>query len=82
MSVAGTLKVEVANLVATRYYIPFRSSGNGNIYIQKISNNITGEWLTMITSKNEAEVDAVGLVKQSGTVANVTPQMLRIYLQP
>lgn len=73
-AVAGTLKVEVANLVATRYYIPFRSTGNENIYIQKISNNIAGEWLTVITQKNEAKVDAVGVVKQSGTVANVISQ--------
>lgn len=54
--------------------MPFRSTGNKNIYIQKISNNIAGEWLTMITSKNEAQVDAVGVVKQSGTVANVISQ--------
>jgi hypothetical protein len=73
-AVAGTLKVEVANLYATRYYMPFRSSGNENIYIQKISNNITGEWLMVVTSKNEAKVDAVGVVKQSGTVADVTSQ--------
>ncbi|MGE8293545.1 MAG: NosD domain-containing protein, partial [Sphingobacterium sp.] len=39
-AVAGTLKVEVANLYATRYYMPFRSTGNGNTYIQKISKNI------------------------------------------
>jgi hypothetical protein len=73
-AVAGTLKVEVANLYATRYYMPFRSTGNGNTYIQKISNNIAGEWLTMITSKNEAQVDAVGVVKQSGAVDDVTSQ--------
>jgi len=73
-AVAGTLKFEVANLYATRYYMPFRSSGNENIYIQKISNNIAGEWLMVVTSKNEAKVDAVGVVKQSGTVANVISQ--------
>ncbi|WP_454879757.1 hypothetical protein [Sphingobacterium detergens] len=43
-AVAGTLKVEVANLYATRYYMPFRSSGNENIYIQKISNNSSRQW--------------------------------------
>ena len=73
-AVAGTLKVEVANLYATRYYMPFRSSGNENIYIQKISNNIAGEWLTLITSKNEAQVDALGVVKQSGAVVDVVSQ--------
>ncbi|MNH12365.1 hypothetical protein D3C87_1143280 [compost metagenome] len=54
--------------------MPFRSSGNENIYIQKISNNIAGEWLTIITSKNEAKVDTVGVVKQSGAVADVISQ--------
>ncbi|MNI69301.1 hypothetical protein D3C73_1250390 [compost metagenome] len=74
VAVAGTLKVEVANLVATRYYMPFKSSGNENIYIQKISNNIAGEWQTVITSKNEAAVDAVGVMKQPGAVADVVSQ--------
>ncbi|WP_104382940.1 hypothetical protein [Sphingobacterium sp. HMA12] len=74
IGVAGTLKVEVANLVATRYYMPYRSIGNSNIYIQKISRNVAGEWLTIITSENEASVDAVGAVKKSGAVADVASQ--------
>ncbi|WP_223577862.1 hypothetical protein [Sphingobacterium sp. GVS05A] len=71
---AGTLKVEVANLVATRYYMPSRSTGNSNIYIQKISHNIAGEWLTMITSKNVADVNTAGIMKQSGAVADIISQ--------
>ncbi|WP_223577903.1 hypothetical protein [Sphingobacterium sp. GVS05A] len=72
--VAGTLKVEVANTGVTRYYIPFRSTGNKNIYIQKISHIVAGEWLTIITSKNEASVNSVGAVKKSEAVADVASQ--------
>jgi len=71
---AGTLKVEVANLVATRYYMPSRSTGNSNIYIQKISHNVAGEWLMMITSKNVTDVNTAGVMKQSGVVADVISQ--------
>ena len=73
-AVAGTLKVGVANLVATRYYMPSRSTGNSNIYIQKISHNIAGEWQTIITSKNEASVNTVGVMKMLGAVADVNSQ--------
>lgn len=72
--VAGTLKVEVANTGVTRYYIPFRSTGNKNIYIQKISHNVAGEWLTIITSKNVADVNTAGVMKKFGAEADVNSQ--------